>query len=193
MSKQLAFKLRTHGGKRRGAGRKPKGKTALVSHAARPRFARATPAYVTIRVRDDVPNLRASCRFAEVRRCFAASRGLHGARLIEFSVLSNHLHLIIEADDHVALSRGMQGLSVRIARALNRLLRRTGKLFADHFHARLLTSPTELVRAIRYVVENAAHHYGEQDNRCSSRAPENLPVLAAQVGWLLRVGWHRAS
>jgi putative transposase len=40
-------------------------------------------------------------------------------RLVEFTVLSNHLHLIVEADNSTELSRGMQGLCVRLARALN--------------------------------------------------------------------------
>ena len=41
---------------------------------------------------------------------------LHGLRLLEFWVLSNHLHL--EADGKRSLSRGVQGLAVRLARAL---------------------------------------------------------------------------
>src|SRR3954453_3719636 len=190
--KQLAIVLRTHGGKRAGAGRKPKGATALVSHAARPRFHKPIPAHVTLRVRDEVPSLRSSRRFAEVQRCFAAARGLHGLRLVEFSVLHNHVHLIVEADDNLALSRGMQGLCVRLARALNRALARTGKLFADHFHSRLLQTPTELVRAIRYVLENDRHHYGETDPFFSSRAPGAVGLLAAPVCWLLRLGWKKA-
>ena len=34
------------------------------------------------------------------------------------------LHLIVEASDSVALARGIQGLLVRIARAVNRVLGR---------------------------------------------------------------------
>jgi REP element-mobilizing transposase RayT len=192
-SKQLAFTLRTHGGKRRGAGRKPKGAKALVSHAPRPSFDRATPAHVTLKVRGNVPNLRSSRRFAVIRRCFAAARGLHGLRLVEFSVLDNHLHLVVEADSAQALSRGMNGLCTRLARRLNTFLHRQGKLFADHYHLRLLRSPTEVARAIRYVLTNASRHYGERGgDPFSSATPEVRPVLAKAIGWLLRIGWHRA-
>jgi len=114
--RQLAFDLRTHGGHRKGAGRKPKGKEALVSHLARPQFTKPTPAHVTLRVNDSVPSLRSSRRFAVVRKCFAASRGKSGLRLVEFTVLSNHLHLIVEADSSKSLSRGMQGLCIRLAK-----------------------------------------------------------------------------
>jgi REP-associated tyrosine transposase len=37
-------------------------------------------------------------------------------RIVEFNVLSNHLHLMIEAANQVELSRGIQGFSVRVAR-----------------------------------------------------------------------------
>jgi REP element-mobilizing transposase RayT len=186
--------LRTHGGGRPGAGRKPKGATALVSHAARSRFERITPAHVTLRVADDVPSLRSSRRFRAIRDCFRKARGRFGMRLVEFSVLGNHLHLIVEADSSEALSRGMQGLGIRIARALNAPLGRRGTVFADHYDARLLSTPTELARATRYVVQNAAHHYGERGTDLfSSRAPGAAEILAAPAGWLLRIGWRRAS
>lgn len=152
------------------------------------------PVHVTMKLRRDVPSLRSSRRFEVVRHCFKASRGLHGLRLVEFSVLSDHLHLVVEADDHVSLSRGVQGLAVRLARGLNRLLRRTGKLFADHFHSHLLKSPTEVARAISYVRTNAQHHYGERGaDVFSSRAPDANELLVAATCWLLRVGWLRAS
>jgi REP element-mobilizing transposase RayT len=165
-----------------------------VSHAARPTFERVTPAHVTLRIADDVPNLRSSRRFARIRECFVAARGRLGVRLVEFSVLSNHLHLVVEADSSEALSRGMQGLCIRIAKALNAMLRRSGRVFADHYHSRLLRTPTELARAIRYVVANAAHHYAEKGaDPFSSRGPGSLAALAAPLGWLVRLGWRRAA
>jgi REP element-mobilizing transposase RayT len=113
-------------------------------------------------------------------------------RLIEFSVLGNHLHLIVEADSNLALSQGMQGLAIRIAKALNRVMGRRGRVFADHYHARLLRTPTELVDAIAYVLGNAQHHYGNRlaDPFSSVCARELLPPAA---GWLCRTGWRRAK
>lgn len=191
-AKQLHLGLLFRGGKRERAGRKPKGERPLVSHAARPAFSRPTPAHVTLRMADDVPSLRSSKRFATIHSCFAAARGRLGLRLIEFSVLSNHLHLVVEADDDTALSRGMQGLAIRVAKALNRTLGRSGRVFADHYHSRLLTTPTELAIAIRYVVNNDEHHYGESDTRYSSRSPDSAPLLAVPQSWLVRIGWQRA-
>ncbi|MFN2550189.1 MAG: transposase [Myxococcales bacterium] len=122
--------------------------------------------------------------------------GRFGLRVVDFSLQGNHLHLIIEADSSSSLSRGMQGLCARIARALNRLMERKGKVFADHFHSRLLLSPTEVMRAIRYVLDNHRKHYGhtEADPYASSAlaTTEREEVLARPVTWVLRGGWRRA-
>ena len=44
---------------------------------------------------------------------------------------SNHLHLSVQARDALALARGVQALSIRVAKAVNRVLERHGKVFAD--------------------------------------------------------------
>jgi REP element-mobilizing transposase RayT len=188
LKRPVQLEFRTQGGRRKGAGR-PAGNR--VSHHPRPAFERITASLITLKLKNHVPSLRSSRRFAVVRQVFAAARGQNGLRLVEFSVQGNHLHFIVEADNKTSLSRGMQGLNVRIARALNRLLRRTGTLFADHYHSRLLHSPTELCAAIRYVLGNAEHHFGEPGvDRFSSAAPEGAAVRSDPLGWLLRAGWR---
>ena len=56
----------------------------------------------------------------------------------------------------------MQGLQVRLARGINRLLQRTGSLFATRYHARPLRTPREVRNALRYVLLNARHHAAER-------------------------------
>ena len=188
-SRQLSFP--TRGGRREGAGR-PRGNR--VSHASRPRFSRATPVHVTLRMRDHVWNLRSRRSIRRIRSCFEKARGRFGGRLVEFSVQGNHLHLILEADCDAALSRALQGLCIRIAKALNKMMGRAGKVFGDHYHARLLRSPTALVRAIAYVLGNAAHHLGVRGtDPYASRAPHAQASLAAPRSWLLREGWRRVK
>jgi putative transposase len=188
MRRPAQLEFPSHGGRRKGAGR-PKGNR--VSHRARPAFSRSTPAHVTLRVRGDVPNLRSSRRFAVIRRGFTALRSRKSFRLIKFSVLGNHLHLIVEADDSVALARGMQSLNTRLAMALNKLLGRRGTLFEDHYHSHLLKSPTEVARALAYVRTNAERHYsrGIESDYYSSDHSEWRDLLAAPVTWLLNAGW----
>jgi putative transposase len=150
------------------------------------------PVHVTLRIKDGLPSLRSSRNFAAIRGAFAAARGRNGMRLIEFSVLGNHLRLVVEAEGSESLSRGMQGLCIRVAKALNRALARAGRVFADHYHSHLLKTPAEVVNAIRYVLENAAHHYGQKwaDSFSSAQAAQRDAVSAPR-GWLLRIGWSR--
>lgn len=197
MGRQLPLKLPVRGGKRRGAGRKPKGARPGVSHRARPRFSKPTPVHVTMRVREHVWNLRSARSWRRLRDVFARSCGRLGLRLIEFSIQGNHIHLIVEADSHDSLSRGMQGLCVRIAKALNKMMDRKDTVFADHYFSTLLTSPTKLVNAIKYVLGNHTHHFGETGvERFSSPAlslADRAAVIAAPLGWLLRTGWRLAA
>lgn len=186
--RQLPF----HGGPRPGSGR-PRGNR--TSHAARPRFGKPTPVHVTLRMKPHVWNLRSRRCYRRLQRAFEQARGRFGARLIEYSVQGNHLHLIVEADDSAALSRGMQGLTIRIARALNALMARSGRVFDDHYFSRLLRTPTELVRAIRYLLGNAAHHFGSAgtDPFGSGALPVETRLLAPPLGWLLRRGVRRVA
>jgi len=195
-SKQMSLKLPHRGGKRTGSGRKPKGPRALVSHKARPQFDKPAAVHVTLRVASHVWNLRSRRCFRVIEICLEDARERFGLRIIEFSVMGNHLHMLVEADSSLALSRGMQGLCVRIARGLNRLMDRRGVVFADHYYSRVLPSPTTLVNAIAYVLGNAAHHYGSggPDPFCSSAyaAAQRERVLCRPRTWLLQAGWRRA-
>jgi putative transposase len=190
---ELPFK-RGRGGRRKGAGRR---RGTRASHHARPRFEKPTPVHVTVRVRRHVWNLRSRRCHRRIAHCLEEAVGRFGLRVIEYSVLGNHIHLIVEADDAQALSRGMQGLSIRIAKSLNTLMNLRGGVFDDHYDGRLLTTPTELVRAIAYVLRNHEHHYGSAGRDPFSsdalRAPERQAQLSVPISWLLRSGWLRAS
>ena len=146
-SPQLALKFRTRGGPRPGAGRKPKRGGPGISHKRRPALPSRFPVHVTYRLVRRLPNARRPALFRAIRRAFNEGREAFGGRLCHFSVQKDHLHLIVEAANREALSRALQALAIRIARAINRALGRRGKVFADRYHLRILKTPTE-VRAI---------------------------------------------
>jgi hypothetical protein len=52
----------------------------------------------------------------------------------------------------------MQGLGVRLARAINRAMGSRGKVFSDRYHDRILRTPREVRFALRYVLLNARKH-----------------------------------
>jgi hypothetical protein len=94
-------------------------------------------------------------------------------------VQHDHLHLIAEAADRRALSRGVQGLSIRVARAVNQQLVRKGSVFDDRYHARALRTPREVRLALRYVLLNARKHAhsraGSAGGSAARRAGEAMP------------------
>jgi REP element-mobilizing transposase RayT len=178
-----------------------------VPHARRPTLAARHPVHVTLRIARGLPSLRRGRTFRELERAFRGGRERFGFRLAHFSVLSNHVHLVVEAEGAPSLSRGMQGLAVRMARAVNRILGRTGTVFAERYHARALRTPREVRNALAYVLVNARRHglwlrRGAVDPCSSGRwfdgwaeskrvvGLERAPVARART-WLLRLGWTR--
>ena len=159
-----------------------------MSHKRRPEHARRFPLHAVLRAREDVPRLRRSEIFREIRQALADGAERDGFRLVHFSVQGNHIHLVVEAMDRRALARGMQGLAIRIARAINRAAGRKGRVFSDHYFARELRTPAEVRRAVRYVLDNfilqAQLHTPQTDSRASS--------LMAPRTWLLTTGWLRS-
>ena len=153
------------GGARPGSGRKPKipGQPG-VDHRPRAPLANRFPVHVTLKLRSGLPRLRSKATYDALRAAFAAgcARNLSGAfRLCHYAVLNDHLHLICEAEGRQALSRGLQGLLIRIARALNKLWSRRGSVFADRYHDHILKSPREVRNALRYVFGNGKKHAAE--------------------------------
>ena len=207
LSLESAIKYTGRGGPRPGAGR-PRGRKT-VSHDKRPDFASRYPQHVTLRALEGTPSLARDWLMKTIRR---AIRDSHKGsfRIIEFNVLGNHLHLICEAGGAVALARGVQGFTVRLVRRLNKLLKRTGKYFANRYHARSLTSPRDVRNTLRYVLCNRKHHAAEKrfdrfwidpyssgtwfsgwaapvrSQRDLAREPK--PTADATV-WLLTTGW----
>ena len=173
--RQGELPFRSWGGARPGAGRKPNGPKAGVSHLRRAALPAHTPAHVTLRLRAGLPSLRRRSLFRRVHRALIEGRERFGFRVCEYSVQGNHIHLIAEAPDRRALWRGLQGLCVRIARTVNRELARRGGVFADRYHARPLKTPLEVRNALRYVLQNNAHHRGVQ------RAPRPSAVSGPPV------------
>jgi putative transposase len=179
---QLKMKFRTWGGARKGAGRKPKGVRAGVSHLVRPVLKRRFPVHVTWKMGSAVWNLRSRRCFSMLARAMWAGGDRFGFRLVHYSVMGNHVHLLVEAADRRSLGRGMKGLGVRIARALNRVMQRRGNVLGDRYHAHILRTPKEVKNARHYLLTNAHRHYAWVG---PDPFASHSPVVLAQT-WMLR-------
>ncbi len=189
---QLELKLHPRGGKRPRAGRKPNGARAGVSHLTRDQFGRRLPIHVTVRMAPHVYNLRSRRAFSVVGRAIARAADRFGVTIVQFSVLGNHVHLVVEAPETTALSRAMQGFSIRVAKGMNTLMHRVGRVVGDRYHAHVLRTPSEARRAVMYVRDNFRKHmaaHGELVSRTyvdpfsSDAAVVTLPRPST---WLLR-------
>ncbi|HEY2410542.1 MAG TPA: transposase [Polyangiaceae bacterium] len=118
--------------------------------------------HVTLRVRKDAEGLRQKRTFRAIRAALAAGRERFGFRVVQYSVQGNHIHLIAEANDRVALTRGLQGLTIRVALAVNKTRARKGRVFCDRYHARTLKTPLEVRHALLYVLRNDRHHLAQR-------------------------------
>jgi REP element-mobilizing transposase RayT len=211
VAKQLELSMPTRGGRREGAGRKSTRARASVPHVRRPPFVAAHPVQLTLRVVEGVPSLRERVAWVAIVRTFRALRAVDGFRIVHFSVMTNHLHLLVEADDGDAFTFGMRALTVRLGLRINRALTRSGRLLDHRFHARSLSTPREVFNSLQYVLLNARKHAAQ----CGLRLPEAwidprssgavfdgwhagpLRSVTGDFGtseartWLLRSGWRR--
>ncbi len=202
--RQLNFKTTTGwGGSRPGAGRKP-GPNPRIRHAPREKFGRNHPSHVTLKVRSDVPSLRIRKCVKGLERSFAEACERGDFRLVQYSIQSNHVHMIVEATGTEALARGMKSIAARFARAVNRSFQRRGPVLVDRYHSRALKTPTEVRNALKYVLLNAQKHEKRAlkvldpassarwfDGWRGQRPDSELACVAMARTWLLTTGWRR--
>lgn len=174
---------RTWGGAREGAGRKP-----------------------------SLPDLRDEFLSRQLQDCLRDGKQRQGFRLVHYCILTHHLHLIVEAVDASALTKGVRALSIRLARCINRFAGRSGRVFSDRYFAHTLRTPREVRNCISYVLLNCRRHARQHGRtlssdwvddcssgrffdgwRGSTRPPpaDEPPTVAAAGTWLLSTGWRR--
>jgi REP-associated tyrosine transposase len=143
-----------------------------VNHVRRPEFPERFPVHVTWHAVAGVGNLRDKKRWNEIKKAFFLGHEKFGMRMVEFTVQSNHVHFVVEAAGKRSLTRGMQGLAIRIAKAINRASGRHGKVFRDRYDARILRTVAQVRNAVNYVRRNLQHHnycsFPSRERGCSS-------------------------
>ncbi|HKA88918.1 MAG TPA: transposase [Haliangiales bacterium] len=205
---QIDFGFRTPARRRRRRLGRPPKKGSGVPHLPR-RVCARFPLHVTLRVQRQVWQLRSRRCFRVLERAFHAAAARFGTRLAQFSVQYNHIHLIVETRDARTLARAVQGMAIRMAKGLNRVMGRKGTVFADRYHSRPLRTPTEVRRALVYVLCSARKHLAALGHRLSPHyldeyssaawftdwtlpptpPPGEAPIRPPET-WLLATGWR---
>ena len=192
---QLAFaKLdkngQHRGGARIGAGRKRKDGTKSARpgepHKVRPLGKPRFPRHIVLGVTPLIGSLRKRHLYSALRLATiaVAMRELNydvvnGAfRIVHISIQKTHIHLLVEADNKLALSRGMQSFMISAAKQINRAYsekmklgeRRRGAVFADRYHQEIIETPRQARRdrdmECRSVLDGAALHGLARAGRC---------------------------
>ncbi|MBA3454280.1 MAG: transposase [Deltaproteobacteria bacterium] len=209
------------GGKRKGAGRPPKNKRSSERHKTRPEVRAAHPQHVTLRVEKVIGTLRRRSIYHAVRKALRTVLGRHDYRVIDVSLQDGHVHLTVEAEDKVALAKGMQAFEIAAARYINQAFskehgrRRRGRVFSDRYHPKAITSPLAARHARAYVLNNWRRHGKDRgvafnvdpfsssvsfDGWKATGGTDYLTLLPAKYEplpvsrpqtWLLKVGWRR--
>ena len=171
---------------------------------------------VTLRVRDDVPGLRCARFVRAFRETLRKCARRLGFRVAHYSIQNDHAHFLVEAQGKVCLANGMKSLGARFARCVNRVFGRTGRVLADRFHHAVKRTPTEVRRALAYVLLNARKHFRQRRRQVppvvldgassglwfdgwKGRGPPvgryadcgREPEVAPARTWLLAKGWRR--
>ncbi len=115
----------------------------------------------------------------------------YGLCVLNYTVTSNHIHLLVQDTDKGVISRSMQLIAGRSAQHYNHRKNRKGAYWEDRYHATAIESDKHLHRCITYIDLNMVRAgviehpkdwpqggYTEIQNPPSRYAIINLPALA---------------
>jgi REP element-mobilizing transposase RayT len=183
------------GGSRPGAGRPSFKKLGLGSRASERHQKRLSlraswPAHVILRAHPAIGSMRKGDMFHAIREALITVWRLEDSfHVVQFSVQRTHIHLLVEANDRLALAKGMQAFGISAAKHINALIRdedgkrRRGSVFPDRYHVKILKTPRQVRNCLTYVLNNWRHHGEDQGER--SRAWHLDPFSSAVTfeGW----------
>ena len=201
LNKAGTGKARKHRKGARKVGRPRKPGRRPSQHVARPEVNPRHPQHVTLRVVQDIGNLRKAKLYKALRHATYVTAAREGMRIIHISIQREHVHLLVEAEGKRELSRGMQGFKISAAKQVNRALsdgrrRRRGSVFAERYHSEAITTPRRARHALAYVLNNWRKH-GEDRGRGYNTDPYSSGCLfqgwkafeGTQLMWSLPEGY----
>ena len=187
-----------------------------VADGSGPQLKKGQVAHVTIKLNAGLPSLRKGEALAVVLAAMERVNQGGVIRIVEFSIQSNHVHLIVEAGNSADLSSGMASLNTGLGMRLNRIWNRIGEgsVFKERFHMVVVATPTQMRNTLNYVLRNDVHHelglgkldpcssapsfggwcelQGAEDKVRTAEAAKECVSAEARV-WLLVKGWWKVS
>jgi REP element-mobilizing transposase RayT len=142
------------------------------------------PSHITLRVVREVGRLRRRKLWAGLENA-AIQLGVTDAfRIVHISIQSNHVHLLVEAKDKEAIARGIGRFEILVAKKVNAVLERSGKVFEFRYHRVDITTPKQMRGALAYVLNNWRRHRED----LTTPGAENALIDPYSTGWAFD-GW----
>lgn len=135
-----------------------------MPHDEREHFDKLRAAHVTLRLVRGYDSLRQRATYDVLRIATEAVSKRPDFRIVHLSIELDHVHLVVEANNHVALGNGVRAFQISAAQRLNRAIGRArgervrGKVFAERYDVRFIGSPTQARNTINYVLNNWRRH-----------------------------------
>ena len=170
-------------------GRPPNGPRSGGKHGPREVFRPTTPVHVTLRVGEAIGRLRKDKTYAALREALLVAARRENFRIVHVSIQSNHVHLLVEATDRKALSRGMQSFQISAAKRLNAAIsppgakRRRGSVFTNRYHALVIRTPKQARNCLAYVLNNWRHHHEDRDGQARGWKIDRYSSAVSFDGW----------
>jgi REP element-mobilizing transposase RayT len=187
---------------------RPRKPGAGVPHVTREPFDKTRALHITLRVLEVIGRLRTRRAYMAIREAAITVLTHEAFRIVQMSIESTHLHLLVEADSRAALSTGMKAFEISAAKHLNAAFsnaggwwerkraarlghalpkRRKGRVFSDRYHETHIKSPRQARHALAYVLNNWRRH--REDRRADARSWRIDPFT---TGWAFD-GWKERA
>jgi REP element-mobilizing transposase RayT len=181
------------GERRKQVGRPKKGVRASERHEKRLPLRASWPAHVILRAHTAIASLRKGDVFHAIREALITVWRLDESfHVVQFSVQRTHIHLLVEANDRLALAKGMQAFGISAAKHINALIcdengrRRRGSVFPDRYHVKILKTPRQVRNCLAYVLNNWRHHGEDKGERSRTWHIDPFSSAITFEGWKQR-------
>lgn len=128
-----------------------------IRHSSRMKFSKLTSFHLTIKVRENKADIQSKKLLKALHHAIARAR-LKNLKVIHYTLEYNHVHLLVETNDHRILHAGMQALGISFSKAINKVKSLKGHVYKHRYHQRKIGSARELKNVLLYIFNNGKKH-----------------------------------
>lgn len=143
------------------------------------------------RLRIGIPSIRRKPALRAFQRAIQRAQDF-GLHVLHYSILSNHIHMIVEAKDKKALRSGMSSIATSFAIASQRLFHIKGAIFHGRYHLKVIRTIRQMRNTLEYVLLNYCKHVDFVEHIDSFSSGGHFPhwrKLIPRRRWNDVLGW----